>query len=197
MQINPDKNWYKSISEEKALTTRCPYASVERCPRYFQSIALHETTGGTALDSKEEQRLSEKWEKSELWPRLAEQATSAFIAGDKLSFISNFCPEVTYQRFGVFCTGIGFHTDEIDREAAYAFLRREGAPTEDPRWHYSHVIPEHYSDCDMYSLLQHAKSPFDSTHGQEKTPWWKEHAAKIVVGVVIAFAGAIFKFLFG
>lgn len=76
-------------------------------------------------------------------------------------------------------------------------MKREGAPTEDPRWNYSHVIPEHYSDCDMYSLLQHSKSPFDDAHGQEKTPWWKEHAAKIVVGVVIAFAGAIFKLLFG
>ena len=194
MQINPDKNWYKSISEKKALPTRCPYASVERCPRYFQSVALHEATGGTALDPKEEKRLTEKWENSELWPRLPEQATSAFIAGEKLSFILHFCPEFTYQRFGLFCTGIGFHTDEIDRDAMHAFLKRENVPMEDPRWLYAHVTSEHYSDCDMYSLIQHSKSPFDNN--QKTEPWWREHAAKIVVGIAIALAGAVFKLWF-
>jgi len=194
MQINHDKNWYKSVSEKKALPTRCPYATVERCPRYFQSVALHEAIGSTALDSKEKIRLTEKWEKSDLWPKLSEQATSVFIAGDKLSIISNFCPEVTYLRFGLFCKEIGFHTNEIDREVTHATLELDKVSIEDPRWLYTYVKPEHYSDCDMYSLIPRSKLPFDDS--QHAEPWWREHAAKIVVGISIALAGALFKLWF-
>jgi hypothetical protein len=38
--INPNLEWYESVSEKKHLLPRCPFASVYRCPRYYQSISL-------------------------------------------------------------------------------------------------------------------------------------------------------------
>ena len=45
--IYPDLDWYGAISERKGLTGRCPFATVGRCPRYFESVALLSDAGIT------------------------------------------------------------------------------------------------------------------------------------------------------
>jgi hypothetical protein len=105
----PDFGWYGTISSLRGLSPRCPFASVERCPRYWQSLSLLGELGSTKLDALRDEELQRRWERSEHWPPTAEYATS--IAGSKdesdqwkSPMLSNFCPETTYDRFGYFAS---------------------------------------------------------------------------------------------
>lgn len=194
-----DKDWYQSVSESKSLTLRCPFATVDRCPRYYQSISLFSSTGGTVLSSEEDERLLEKWKISELWPRIAEHETSVGHSGEKLLSISNFCPEVTNDRYGYFCTALGAYADEIDSGMAQQRLSEEGISGNDPRWQWAHAKREHFSECTLYSLLSHPinePKKGEPTTEQNSKPWWRTHIMQIVVAVVGAFATAVFAFLF-
>jgi hypothetical protein len=67
--IQPDLKWYTEISVAKKLSPRCPFASVHRCPRYYESIALLGDVGvATSMDPTEDERLLNKWKHSDLWP---------------------------------------------------------------------------------------------------------------------------------
>lgn len=146
MVEKPDLAWYVRSSEERIGPTRCPFATAEACPRYYESLSLIGDTGGTKIPHAEDERLKKKWEKSDLWPLVGEQFASVFKANDRLSFISNFCPEVTYNRFKVFCSHLSMYTDEVDRDAAYRYLEKEQVGEDDPRWQWQHVEPLHYSE---------------------------------------------------
>ena len=198
MSYIADKDWYQSLSESKGLPLRCPFATGDRCPRYYQSLSLFSKTGGTSLTPEEDSRLLEKWEKSELWPRIDEHATSISHSGEKLISISNFCPEVTFDRYGYFCSSLGAYADELDSGNAQERLSNEGISTSDPRWYWAHSYRVHFTECPMYSLLSHpvTESPEVPTKTEAAPPWWREHLAKIVVGVVLALAAAIIKWVF-
>ena len=199
MNYIADKDWYQGISASKGLSSHCPFASADRCPRYYQSLSLFSKTGGTSLPPEEDARLLEKWEKSELWPRIDEHATSVIHSGEKLISISNFCPETTFDRYSYFCSSLGAYADEMDSGYAQERLSKEGVSTNDPRWSWSHSCRVHFSECPLYSLLSHPV-----VESEEKTkepdvtapPWWREHAAKIVVGIVLALVAAIIKWAF-
>jgi hypothetical protein len=153
-------------------------------------LSLAGDTGATSIPRAEDERLLKKWKESDLWPRIAEQASSVFKANDRLSFISNFCPEVTYDRFGVFCAGLSMYTDGIDKEAAHRHLQKEGAGEDDPRWRWQHVEPLHYTGCSLYAVLSR-KAEEAKAAKEPIGPWWREHLAEIIVGVVVAAATAI------
>ena len=72
----PDLEWYIGVSERKGLLPRCPFASVNRCPRYYESLSLLRLVGTTAIDPVENDRLFRAWSESDLWPTIGEQATS-------------------------------------------------------------------------------------------------------------------------
>ena len=150
------------------------------------------------LSPEEDSRLLEKWEKSELWPKIDEHATSVSHSGEKLISISNFCPEVTFDRYGYFCSSLGAYADELDSGNVQERLSKEGISTSDPRWYWSHSYRVHFTECPLYSLLSHPVT--ESKEVPKKTqaapPWWREHLAKIVVGVVLALAAAIIKWVF-
>ncbi|WP_457653671.1 hypothetical protein [Rhodocaloribacter sp.] len=69
-------------------------------------------------------------------------------------------------------------------------LKKILAPKNDVRWIWNHVEPLHYTDCPLYSVLKNRASI------PEKTPWWREHLAKIIVGIVLAIVAAIIKLVF-
>lgn len=186
MTENPNKDWYSRISREQGVGIHCPFATVESCPRYFESLSLLEDTGATSMAREEVERLKKKWRSSDLWPRIGEQGTSVFKSGDRLSFISNFCPEVAFERFGIFCSGLSTYTDEFDREGAYQWLKRQGASENDPRWTWQRVEPLHFTACKHYSVLKHRAGS-----DKKQEPWWREHLAKIIVGAAIAVASAV------
>ncbi len=146
-------DWYSSVSSQKSLPPRCPYANVDRCPRYYESLSLLGSAGiTTALTQSEEKRLLKKWENSEHWPKVKEHAASISGPRDSKSF-SNFCPEVAFDVFGLFASELHRYADEIDIHAAHAQLANEVVPATDCHWQWSNITPLHYSECRLYSLL--------------------------------------------
>src|SRR5450631_3123171 len=124
----PNADWYLRVSNERGVTPRCPFAAVERCPRYYQSLSLLGEAGSTKMPTDEDERLKAFWEKSELWPRTAEQASSISSSDGKWLSLSQFCPEVMHERFGFFAKGLGNYVDDLDRGYAYEQLEKEGVP---------------------------------------------------------------------
>ena len=150
--IIPEIKWYTMMSEEKGLPPRCPFASVYRCPRYYQSLSFLGEAGSTSIDPKTNTKLYNKWKKSELWPVTSEYFTS--ISGSTPKFFDKFCPEVAFDRFGFFASYLGRYSDEIDIEVAHKQLEREFASSNDWRWQWASLSPMHYFECPLYSLLK-------------------------------------------
>ncbi len=154
----PEFEWYSSISARHRLPPRCPFASVERCPRYYQSVSLLGEAGSTRIEPAEDERLKRMWEGSDLWPRTAEYATAVSGPKDehgewKHQHFSNFCPEVAYDRFGYFASYLGSYAVEIDRDFAHQRLGEAGASRDEWRWAWAGVQPMHYTECPLYSPL--------------------------------------------
>jgi len=147
---------YSAESKRLGLNSpRCPFQNVNACPRYFYSLSLLGQYGCTKLDKSEDDRLKALWVSSPLAPQTREQDTHVDSAGEKISAYNNFCPEVAFDRFGIFATYLSPHVDEIDTSLAHERLGREGAPAEDPRWTWRAITPQHYSECPFYSQLSH------------------------------------------
>ena len=73
--IQPDLAWCGEISSGKSLSLRCPYASVHRCPRYYESLSLLGQVGvATSIAAELDQSLLQKWQQSDLWPVTREKA---------------------------------------------------------------------------------------------------------------------------
>ena len=101
--IRPNLAWYTGLSSQRGVAPRCPFATVHRCPRYYQSLwLLGECSGATQIDPAEDEALRTKSEDSDMWPVTGEQATSVFGAGGLPKMFMNFCPETGYDRFGWF-----------------------------------------------------------------------------------------------
>lgn len=149
--IIPNLTWYTKISQEKGLNPRCPYASVYRCPRFYQSLSLLGSAGSTSIDSVTDKKLFKKWKKTDIWPVTGEYETA--IAGNPPKYFSNFCPEVSFDRFGFFATYLGEYADGIDRDIAHSNLANELVPTNHWRWIWNSIIKMHYSECPFFSLL--------------------------------------------
>jgi hypothetical protein len=157
MVVTPDLEWYLGISNRQQLSPRCPYASVYRCPRFYQALSLLGDAGSTRINPKEDDKLKKSWEKTDIWPLTAEQTTSISGPVDEIKHFSHFCPEVSFDRFGFFATELHKYADEIDIGSAHQMLRSEGALSDDWRWDWSHIEPMHYTECPLYSLLKSGK----------------------------------------
>lgn len=133
--IYPDIEWYAAVSERKHITARCPNATVNRCPRYFESVSLLADAGiTTKLSRTTHDAVLAKWESHELWPVTGETATS-ISGGAKLSCFSNFCPEASFDTFKLFASTLIDFYDSLDRANREQQLEREGMPTgKDWRW---------------------------------------------------------------
>lgn len=144
--------WYTQLSARQKLAPRCPFALVERCPKFYESAALLARTGLTApLAASDSSRLDNKWQG---WHSpIPEQAVSVFKADDSFRGVSNLCPEIGYEIFGYFSTHFHRYGDEIDIDFAHRRLAREGVPHTDPRWQWASIIPQHYTECRVYSVL--------------------------------------------
>ena len=126
-----DESWSAAISLRKSIPTRCPFASVDLCPRYFLSLSLLGQSGITTnIVPQEEERLEAKWKSHPLWPRTAEQGPGVGGSGGKPAIFSHFCPEVIYDTFGVFASSLSEYPDELDRDLAHQSLGRRHAPIE-------------------------------------------------------------------
>jgi len=184
-----DKEWYRERSKTESLSMHCPYATVGLCPRYYQSLSLLSETGATSIDDKEDRKLLKKWEKSDLWPQVMEHSTSVSSGDGKFLGFSNFCPEVSNDRFGIFVRSLHSFPEESDQERMHTYLKSIGAPETDVRWLWHYAEALHFSECPLYSVL--------SNKGERKeVPWWREHLAKIIVGSVLAIVTGFVTWLF-
>lgn len=151
MPFEPDRNWYTDQSKKKGITPRCPFAAIERCPRYYFSLSLMGSEGfSTPIEASTDARVKEKWQRSDLWPATDEQSPMIEGSPGKKDF-TKFCPEVIYDRFGLFAENLWSYADELDRSILSA---HDGSCL--PNWQYrwESLTPLHYSDCNLYSLLR-------------------------------------------
>lgn len=189
----PNRDWYARVSQSRASAARCPFATVGTCPRYYQSLSLLGEAGSTKIPETEDQRLLKHWESSDLWPRTAEQATSVSGAPENPSIFSNFCPEVSFERFGYFATSLTRYADELDSGYAHERLAKESFPAGHPLWSWSSCVAQHFTDCPIYAVLFHRATV---PQPPKPEPWWRKHLAEIVVAVVVAIATAVITKLF-
>ena len=160
--IIPNLQWYLGQSAFKNISPRCPFATVQSCPRFYQSLSLLGDAGSTKIPEKEDKKLLKKWKKSRLWPATKEQATS--IAGYDDKHFWNFCPEVSFETFGLFATDLDRYADEIDKDLAHSNLSKIKATTDDWRWSWGNINPQHYSECPLYSVLLRLKTDKYNKH---------------------------------
>jgi hypothetical protein len=201
--FNPDLKWYTGISWEKHVRPRCPFASVRRCPRFYQSLSLFGSAGSTSIEPREDKLLLKRWKRSDLWPSTDEQATSMMGEPGKPSIYLNFCPEVAFERFGLFALNLADYADEIDLGLAHDRLGKMNAPRSDWRWGWSSITPMHYTECPLYSPLDldaSRKRSKDDNQGAPGdvpqavlraiwnwSPFWRNVALILLIALVVVF----------
>jgi hypothetical protein len=153
--INATLEWYKSVSAQYNLTPRCPFANIYKCPKYFDSLYLLEGTGTTSINEQDIKELDKYWEGKKLKFGLKEEKPGISKSNDKFSCLTNFCPEVTFLRFGYFASHLSEFADEIDKDIRYTELEKRKIDKDDWRWYFQYFTPQHYTDCLEYSLLKH------------------------------------------
>lgn len=151
-QHTPDFAWYSSKSKSLRLSPRCPIARSELCPRYYASYWLLGNAGiTTKITDADKERLDRKW--SIFKPVVLEEEAGISHSDGKFCSITNFCPEVAYDVFGLFASSLWRYADELDSDLAHEKLGREQARSDDPRWQWSSVTGRHFTECREYSLF--------------------------------------------
>ena len=88
-RIIPDIDWCRELSIKLGVPTRCPFSTVDECPRYYQSLALLSSAGHTPIATEKDEMLRKKWETSDLWPMIEEQATGCQGVGGYRQYAAN------------------------------------------------------------------------------------------------------------
>jgi hypothetical protein len=122
----------------------------------------------TSLSESDIERLGAKWSTNNATVA-EEEASVASWSNKSLASIHNFCPEVSYEVFGVFVSSLATYADEIDRDHAHRMLAQERADRGDPRWRWSYVTPRHFSECREYSIYATIMSGSTATRTRSKT----------------------------
>ena len=161
--IYPDLEWYGSVSDRRQLTVRCPYASEQRCPKYFESVSiLAEENRLTILSQPIHEQLGKKWSVHPLWPLTEETATTHFGDRSKGGLYSNLCPEVAFIVFKVFASKVIEFYDGAERDQRHDQLEDSGERTDkDWRWQFDRLEAMHFSECSLYSKIA-IDNPFAS-----------------------------------
>jgi len=183
--IIPDLKWYISISDQRGVQPRCPFATVRACPRFYQSISLLGEAGSTKIDPEDDKKLFKFWEDSDLWPSTREYATSISGSPGEPHIFSNFCPEVSFDRFGYFASFLARYADEIDIGIASNKLGQERASANDWRWAWSGLSEVHYTQCPLYSILKHRSETSQKIDKKlDKDSWYKRPVGQIIIIII-------------
>jgi len=138
------------------LSPRCPIASAELCPRYYASFWLLGKEGiTTEISEKDQTRLERKWKP--FAPVVAEEDVGITRAEDRFRSVSGLCPEVGFEAFGYFVSGLSKYADEI-HDIVHERLGAQGIDGSDYRWQWSAVTPRHYTECREYSIYSEVSS---------------------------------------
>jgi len=152
---NPDLDWYTGLSRVDGASPRCPYANVHKCPRYYESLrGLGDSGMITSMSPETIQELDTLWKGSPFVPTIAEHETSISSSGECVWGFKNFCPEVSFDFFGLFADRLYRYADEIGAKSGEAY------PPHHWRRRWASVSPLHYLKCPLYSqLLTSLSSP--------------------------------------
>lgn len=192
--VVPDKDWYARRSTAQGVSIRCPFANVEHCYRYYDSLSLMGQAGATEIPEKEDARLLKKWKKTGLYPATRELSTSISGPPGNPDQFANYCPEVTLEFSGVAASYLSKYADEIDRDNMHRMLTKHGMPTHDPRWRWSSTSEMHYSDCPAYSILLHRSKEKPQ---EQRLAWWEwAKRVGIAAGGIAGVWAAIKKMFF-
>lgn len=148
----PDLAWAAEIASRKGITTRCPFATVHRCPKYFDSLSILADAGIARMQKSQIKELLDTWTEHELWPASEEDLASA-SGGSPVNCFSAFCPEVSFDYFKAFASHVVKFYADLERDLRAKRLQSLGVPEDRWEWHFDHLSPMHYSDCAMYARL--------------------------------------------
>ncbi len=149
----PDLKWYTGMSSQREVPPRCPHANVHRCNRYYSSIyLLGELNITTKMVESKVADLDKYWEGSGLIPVIEEHDPEVGHDKGKLTSVSKFCPEVSFEFYGLFAESMYKYVDNIDEASAHRRLSFENK-TASWRWDWMSLKSTHYTDCQVYSQL--------------------------------------------
>ena len=185
------------MSRSRGVGVRCPFATVEACPRFYQSLSLLGGAGFTKISDSEDKRLLKYWKASDLWPRTDEQATSTSGESGNLSMFSIFCPEIAADSLGFSATFLARYADEIDAESAHRRLARDDAPAAHPGWNWASCVGQHFTDCSLYSVLFHRAKNQLPVLPTKLEPWWRKHFFEILSAITVTIVGILATKLLG
>ena len=152
--LRPDLAWYSAESSRLGLNSSlCPFANIHYCPRYYHSLSQLGDYGCTKIDKSVDDRLMAFWGTHPLAPQTREQSTQIDSTGEGICAYQNFCPEVAWDRFGIFATYFSPYVDEVDRGLAHERLTEKEISSDDPRWMWRSLTPQHYAACPLYAPL--------------------------------------------
>lgn len=169
--LTPDLQWYTTISKERGVQPRCPFATVEKCPRFYQSLSLLGNAGvSTSIQPDEDERLKTYWSSTDIWPKTDEQATSIMGSSGNPSIFFKFCPEVSFEIFGYFAISLSRYASEFDSDNAVESYSKQGAPSGHWCWNWAGVTELHYTDCPLYSIILHREGKGSENLLREQFP---------------------------
>jgi 5-methylcytosine-specific restriction endonuclease McrA len=117
------------------------------CPRYWQSLESlgRKKDGGiTQISPERSALLQQKWKLFD-----AVIAEEEPVSDDKS--VDHFCPEVSYEIYGLFASFLHEYIDGVDRETLYNYHERRGTLDQyDVRWQW--ITGCHYTQCREYSI---------------------------------------------
>ncbi|WP_150139085.1 hypothetical protein [Candidatus Enterovibrio escicola] len=159
MSITPNFSWYSKESKKKCVSPRCPHATPQKCYKYYASIyLLGELSITSKVSENKVEELDKYWNDSDIIPLISEhEPTVTYSDSNSLDSLCNFCPEVSFEAYGLFTTYMHRYIDDIDREYVCSRLEREGN-RDDWRWSWMSIKALHYTECDNYSKLPHIKN---------------------------------------
>lgn len=153
-------DWYLSVSRDRGVGPRCPFATVQRCPRFYLSTwVLNEVD-----NQPQDEALHDRWRRSELYPTRDEELTSSSGSPTALHY-GKFCPEVAYERFGRFASELTEYFDAYERQAGQQQVK-EGGPEWKSDW--LAMTPRHYTECPLYAPLLHSPTTLTNENLQNQ-----------------------------
>lgn len=154
----PDSSWYRSKSSEKNASFACPYANVNKCPRYYASIYMLGKAGMiTSISDDNKDALDIFWAKSGLLPVIAEDDTGISGHEGHWTSFSNFCPEVSFTYFHYYASYLAKYVDETDSECGHSIAERENIPN-DWRYEWGFLSACHFLDCAVHDQVHNFNS---------------------------------------
>ncbi len=152
--VIPDLEWYKAQNPLKGSPHRCPFGAAEYCPKYAASAQL-------LVIQKIWDAPSPSTAKLEASVNIAKSTAiddhpyviSSGSDNDQRHSYCNFCPEVLAKAFGIFVSHLSDHLSETDYRDYRQRLLLQGVDESHPHYRWRDYTPQHYTDCDRYSIL--------------------------------------------